>query len=81
MKNILLLVHEDDGQRARLHTALDLTRALEGHLTCVDVTPSLVYGGNSYAGFGDAILLTDERESEAKNKARLTEQLMRESVS
>jgi len=80
MKNILLLVHDDDGQSARLQTALDLTRALGGHLTCIDVTPSPVYGGNRYAGFGDAILLSDERESEARNKARLTERLAREDV-
>jgi nucleotide-binding universal stress UspA family protein len=80
MKNILLLVHDDGGQSARLHTALDLTRALGGHLTCIDVTPTLVYGGNSYAGFGDAILLNDERDTEAKNKARLTKRLDQEGV-
>lgn len=39
MKNILLLVHDDDGQEVRLQAALDLVRALDGHLTCVDVTP------------------------------------------
>ena len=36
MKNILLLVHDDHGQEARLQAALDITRAVEGHLTCVD---------------------------------------------
>ena len=80
MKNVLLLVHDDDGQEARFQTALDLTRALDGHLNCVDVTPSLVYGGNNYAGFGDAILLVDERESEALNKVQLTERLTAEDV-
>jgi hypothetical protein len=38
MRNILLLVHDDDGQQSRLHAALDLTRAVEGHLRCLDVT-------------------------------------------
>ena len=37
MKNILLLVHDDPGQEARVQAALDLTRALDGHLTCLDV--------------------------------------------
>lgn len=80
MKNILLLVHDDDGQEARLQTALDLTRALDGHLTCIDVTPSPVVTGDLYAGFGEAVMLTDERESEAKNKAALTERLSHEDV-
>ena len=47
MKNVMVLVHDDDGQTARLQTALNLARALEGHLSCVDVTPTLVYGGNA----------------------------------
>jgi nucleotide-binding universal stress UspA family protein len=80
MKNILLLVHDDDGQSARLNTALALTHAIGGHLSCIDVTPTPVYGGNSYAGFGDAILLNDERKSEAKNKERLTHRLAAEDI-
>jgi len=80
MKNILLLVHADDGQEARLQTALDLTRALDGHLTCIDVTQSPVVAGDLYAGFGEAVMLTDERENEAKNRAALTERLSHEDV-
>jgi hypothetical protein len=38
MKSIRLLVHDDEGQEARFQTALDLTRALAGHLTCIDVS-------------------------------------------
>lgn len=80
MKNVMVLVHDDDGQTARLQTALNLARALEGHLSCVDVTPTLVYGGNAYAGFGDPILLNDERETEARNKVEVTKLLEREGV-
>jgi len=75
MKSILLLVHDDDGQSARLNSALDLAHVLGAHLGCLDVTPPLVYGGNNHGGFGDPILLNDEREIEARNKARLTERL------
>ena len=81
MKNILLLVHDDDGQMARLHTAIDLTRALEGHLTCLDVTPTPVYAGNAYAGFGEAVLLNDERVSEANNKTRIKARVAGENIS
>jgi nucleotide-binding universal stress UspA family protein len=81
MKNILLLVHHDDGQEARLQAALDVTRALGGHLACIDVTPYPVLAGNAVMGFGESVVLFDERDSEAKNKAALTDRLSREDVS
>ena len=36
MKNILLLVHSDPAQESRFQAALDLVRALDGHLTCIE---------------------------------------------
>jgi nucleotide-binding universal stress UspA family protein len=42
MKNFLLLIHDDAGQEARLQAELDITRALGGHLKCVDVPPLTV---------------------------------------
>jgi hypothetical protein len=42
MKNILLLVHDDVGQEARLQVALDVTRALTGHLESLDVAQTSV---------------------------------------
>lgn len=80
MKNILLLVHNDDGQEARLQAALDLTRALDGSLTCIDVEPSPVIAGELYGGFGEAMLLTDSPEVQAKKKAALVERLGRENL-
>jgi nucleotide-binding universal stress UspA family protein len=79
MKNILLLVHDDTGQEARLQAALDLTRALDGHLQCVDVTavPVVV---DAYAGNGGALIMDSERDQESRNKARLESRLAREDV-
>lgn len=79
MKNILLLVHDDEGQEARLQAALDLTRSLDGHLSCVDVTmvPDIV---GDYDGTGSAMLLGDERDREAHNKASLEARLAAEDV-
>jgi hypothetical protein len=37
MKIALLFIHDDDSQEARLQTALDLTRVLDGHLSCLNV--------------------------------------------
>lgn len=81
MKNVLLLVHDDPGQEARLQTALDLVRALDGHLRCVDVTVPPVPLGGPYDGTSEAMLLQLERERESANKAKLGSRLAAEGVS
>jgi nucleotide-binding universal stress UspA family protein len=81
MKNVLLLVHDDAGQEARLQAALDLVRALDGHLSCVDVTVYPAIIADPYGGIvGDAMLLADERERESKNKTALDARLANEGV-
>lgn len=79
MKNVLLLVHDDDGQEARLQVALDLTRALSGHLTCVDVV-RMVYEGDVMFGGAGGVLLADGQAIEDVNRARLKTRLGREDV-
>ena len=69
MKNVLLLIHDDDGQEARLEVALDVVRAIGGHLTCLDVAVYTVLAGDDY-GAGSATLYADECAREAKNKAK-----------
>ena len=66
MKNILLFVHDDSGQEARFQVALDLTRALGGHLLCLDITyvPPLVGSGYYDDGYVMANLLVEESERE-----------------
>ncbi len=82
MKNIFLLVHDDEGQEARLQAALDLTRALAGHLTCLDVAMLPALAGDIYdGGIGTAMLLDDEREREGKNRTALETRLAHEGVS
>lgn len=80
MKNVLLLVHEDAGQEARLQAALDLTRALDGHLQCLDVSLMPVLASAPYDGVGQALLLEDERTREDDNKIRLKARLAHEDV-
>lgn len=79
MKNIVVLIHDDDGQEARLQAALDVTRALNGHLRCVDVSRLIMLPGDD--GGGSAMLLADERQRESVNKARLGRRLQHEMVS
>jgi nucleotide-binding universal stress UspA family protein len=81
MKNVLLLVHDDAGQEARLQTALDLVRALDGHLSCIDVSVMPIPTIGVYEPTGEAMLLDMEREREADNKTRLTPRLNAEGVS
>lgn len=80
MKTILLLVHDDAGQEARILAALDLARALDGNLHCLDVSmmPALV--DCSYDGVAEAMLLQDERAREYDNKAKLEQRLKHEDV-
>ena len=39
MKSVLLYANQDTGLEARLQAALDIVRIIEGHLTCLQVTP------------------------------------------
>ena len=79
MKNILLLVHDDIGQEARFQAALDVTRAVNGHLKCLDVVS--LYISPIDVAEGSSLLLDFARKAEAENKARLIEQLNSEDVS
>lgn len=80
MKDILLLIHDDVGQEARLQCALDIVRAVEGHLQCADVSLRPVLADCSCEGLGDAILLEAEHSRETANKAKLAQRLEHEDV-
>jgi nucleotide-binding universal stress UspA family protein len=56
------------------------SRALGGHLACIDVTPSPIIAGDLYVGFGEAAIISDERGSEAANKIAVRDRLSREDV-
>ena len=81
MKNILLLVHDDAGQEARFQVALDVVRAVEGHLSCLDVSVMPMVMDDYVASAGQAMLLEDERTREAANRKALEARLAREQVS
>lgn len=80
MKNVLLLAHDDEGQEARLQAALDVVRAVDGHLVCLDVVGVALDAG--YPGPEAAVLLVEqEGRREAANRARLEDRLAKEDVS
>ena len=79
MENVLVLLHDDAGQEARLQAALDLTRAVGGHLIGVDVAVPPAAG--SFDGFSDTRLVQIAVECEAENRARVRQRLGGEDVS
>lgn len=80
MKNVLVLMHDDEGQEARFQAALDLTRALDGHLTCVDISVLPASVGDYATLGGEALLIADEQQHERDNRARMEARLRVEGI-
>jgi len=81
MKTVMVLIHDDVCQEARLQCALDVVRAVEGHLICLDVVQVPVMTDGFGVGGGAGMLLVDEREREDGNVARLEPRLANEGIS
>lgn len=81
MKTILMLAHDDEGQEARLQAALDLTRALGGHLTCLDIAQPPRWVADYVTTAGAMIAFAREETREQANIDRLKERLSAEDVS
>lgn len=81
MKTVMVLIHEDAGQEARLQSALDVVRAFEGHLVCLDVVRMPVIADGFGLGGASTALILDEREREDGNIQQLDPRLANEGVS
>ena len=81
MKTVMVIIHDDAGQEARLQCALDVTRALEGHMICMDVVQLPVVADDLGVGTASAMLVMDERDREDSNIDRLEPRLASEGVS
>ena len=77
---VLLLIHDDPGQDARIEAALAVVRATKGELHCVDVAVRPVPPSASFDPYAHAILMQEEDAREAANKKRLTARLDREDI-
>lgn len=80
MKTIALLVHDDEGQDARLEAGLGIARALDAHLLCVDVTPSTMIAAEIYAGFGETSLIAATPDGAVRTRESVGDRLAREDV-
>ena len=80
MKTIVLLVHDDEGQDARLEAGLGIARALDAHLLCVEVTPGTAMATEIYAGFGETSLIATAPGGAVRTKEAVGDRLAREDV-
>jgi nucleotide-binding universal stress UspA family protein len=80
MKNILVLAHADEGQESRMQCALDVTRAVEGHLNCLDVAATPVVYDDYVTNYTQAVLLEDAVTAERENRAKLEPRLKLEGI-
>lgn len=80
MKTILLILHDDPGQPARLRAAIDLVRAVDGEIHCLDVTrvPHLVT--DYYSQAGRRLWSDDARFAESENRKQVQRILSDEAV-
>ena len=71
MKDVLLLVHDDAGQEARLAAGLDLVAGLDGHLSCLDIVePPDLFNQTLASPLANAVLASD-RAAERRLRADL----------
>ncbi len=80
MKNVLVLMHQDEGQEARFQAGLDLARALDGHLICLDVAVMPATVGDYMTFGGEALLIADSQQRERENRAHMEARLRVEGV-
>jgi nucleotide-binding universal stress UspA family protein len=80
MRNVLVLVHEDDGQESRMQAALAVTRAVSGHLSCLDVFMVPVIMADPWTGYADTTVIKDAMEDDAAHRTKIEQKLAKEDV-
>ena len=83
MKNVLLYATEDNGMESRLEVALDVARAFESHLACIQVTPfDAVIMGDPFGGvYALPNLIAAVQDAEDDHKVRTEQKLQSEGAS
>ena len=71
MKSVLLYANEDTGLESRFQAALDVARAFESHISCVQVTPfdSFIMGDPFGGVYALPSVLEAVREAEDERRA------------
>ncbi len=82
MRSVLLYANEDKGLESRLQAALDVARAFEAHVTCVQVTPydSFIMGDAFGGVYALPTVIEQVREAEDAHRARIEARLKNEGI-
>jgi nucleotide-binding universal stress UspA family protein len=80
MKSILLHIDRDTALRARLHIALDIARATNGHITCLQAVSYDVFAPGDFYGSAIAAAIPVIRENAENLRAEIERELEHEGV-
>lgn len=82
MKNVLFVAHDGPGQESRLQCALDVVRAMEGHLNCLDIVIPPVVAGDAMSGMAmvQSAVIEQAVAAEQANRARIEPRLVAEGI-
>lgn len=81
MKSILLHIAEDRAMNARLQVALDLARATNGHITCLQAVSYEVFAPGDFYGSAMAAAMPVIKEAAEKLRTEIEADLANEGVS
>ncbi len=83
MKSAMLYATEDNGMESRLQVALDVSRAFESHLACVQVTPfDAVIMGDPFGGiYALPNIVAAVQDVEDEHRKRIEQRLQTEGAS
>jgi len=81
MKSILLHIDTDPGMEARLQVAMDIARACDGHITCLQAVSYELFAPGDFYGSAMASALPKIREAAENFRAQVESDLANEDVS
>ena len=81
MKSILLHIDGDSAMEARMQVALDIARACDGHITCLQAISYEVFAPGDFYGSALAAAMPRIKEAAEELRARIEKELEKEGVS
>ncbi len=81
MKSILLHIDGDSCMEARLQTAMDIARACDGHITCLQAVTYEVFAPGDFYGSAMAAAMPQIRQAAERLRAKIESDLSNEDVS
>lgn len=80
MYSILLHIGDDDGLSARMQVALDIARAFDGHITCLQPVNMAIFAPGDFYGSAMEVALPAIKERAEKLRAKIEDDLANEGV-